>query len=71
MVDIAGPLTMYTIHFLQHLREFFNMTFKLDNPQQPEEGDADDAAGDRLPGANKVLMACVGIGYVNMSKRTN
>lgn len=59
---------MYTIHFLQHLREFFNVTFKLDNPESAEE-DNDDADG--LAGANKVLMACVGIGYINMNKRTN
>lgn len=72
---------MYTIHFLQHLREFFNMTFKLDNPRGSDDGDDEDGAGadgektvddgDHLPGANKVLMACVGIGYVNMNKRTN
>lgn len=68
-----GPLTVYTIHFLQHLREFFNMTFMLDNPQVADE-DAEESLGsasDNLPGANKVLLACVGIGYVNMNKRTN
>lgn len=67
-----GPLTVYTIHFLQHLREFFSITFKLDNPETAE--DAEEVGGDNddsLPGANKVLMACVGIGYVNMNKRTN
>lgn len=78
---LTGPLTMYTVHFLQHLREFFNMTFKLDNPQPRDEdkanGDSAEAetaaenADDHLPGASKVLMACVGIGYVNMNKRTN
>lgn len=70
---------MYTINFLQHLREFFNMTFKLDNPQTPDDDAVADEsltddraeASDRLPGANKVLMACIGIGYVNMNKRTN
>lgn len=58
---------MYTIHFLQHLREFFNVTFKLDNPETIAENDE----GDSLAGANKVLMVCVGIGYINMNKRTN
>lgn len=69
-------MSMYTINFLQHLREFFNMTFKLDNPQAPDEEAKPEGAetadtGDHLPGANKVLMACIGIGYVNMNKRTN
>lgn len=73
MFIFTGPITVYTIHFLQHLREFFNMTFKLDNPQAAEDEDAEGTGdlGDNLPGANKVLLACVGIGYVNMNKRTN
>lgn len=65
---ISGPLSDYTIHFLQHLYEFFAITFKLENPQSNDDGtDKDDA----LPGANKVLLTCVGIGYTNMNKRTN
>lgn len=63
-----GPLTVYTIHFLQHLRAFFSITFKLDNPEAANE---ENDGSDSLPGANKVLMACVGIGYINMNKRTN
>lgn len=63
---LTGPLSQYTIRFLQHLREFFNVTFKLENPQQ-EEDDSDD----EYEGANKVLMTCIGIGYTNINKRTN
>ncbi|XP_037028162.1 probable RNA 3'-terminal phosphate cyclase-like protein [Bradysia coprophila] len=65
---LVGPFTGYTIHFLQHLREFFSITFKLDNPKREIDEDEDD---DCLPGAKKVLMTCIGIGYVNMNKRTN
>lgn len=64
---LTGPLSQYTIRFLQHLREFFNVTFKLENPQQEEDADEDD----EYEGANKVLMTCIGIGYTNINKRTN
>lgn len=60
---ISGPLSTYTVHFLQHLRDFFSVTFKLENP------DADDDDEDDVRGAQKVLLTCVGIGYTNISKR--
>ncbi|XP_030378768.1 probable RNA 3'-terminal phosphate cyclase-like protein [Scaptodrosophila lebanonensis] len=60
---VTGPLSTYTVHFLQHLRDFFSITFKLENP----ELDEDDA--DEVRGAQKVLMTCVGIGYTNINKR--
>lgn len=31
-----GPLTIYTIHFLRHLKEFCGMTFQLDSTHHPE-----------------------------------
>lgn len=63
---LTGPLSQYTIRFLQNLREFFNITFKLENPQD-EGADSDD----EYEGSNKVLMTCIGIGYTNINKRTN
>lgn len=59
---LIGPLSQYTIYFLQHLREFFGITFKLENTL---DGDEDD---DEMSGSNKVFMTCVGIGYSNYSK---
>ncbi|ALC48555.1 Rtc1 [Drosophila busckii] len=59
---LTGALSTYTVHFLQHLRDFFSVTFKLENPEA--EDDEDDERG-----AQKVLMTCVGIGYTNISKR--
>lgn len=58
---LLGPLTEYTIAFLQNLREFFGITCKLENyrPDDDEE----------VVGSNKVLVTCVGIGYTNLSKR--
>ncbi|XP_054730729.1 probable RNA 3'-terminal phosphate cyclase-like protein [Anastrepha obliqua] len=61
---LTGPLSTYTIHFLQNLRDFFSITFKLENPESDDQDDA-------MPGAQKVLMTCVGIGYTNISKRVN
>lgn len=60
---VSGPLSTYTVHFLQHLRDFFSITFKLENPE------ADEDEQDDMRGAQKVLMTCVGIGYTNISKR--
>lgn len=59
---LLGPLSSYTISFLQHLREFFGVTFKLENYAPQEE--------ESVPGANKIVATCVGIGYTNISKRT-
>ncbi|KAL5282589.1 RCL1.2 family protein [Megaselia abdita] len=60
---LVGPLSQYSIHFLQHLRDFFSITFKLENPEDDED--------DSIPGFTKVLMTCVGINYTNISKRVN
>lgn len=60
---LVGPLSQYTINFLQHLRDFFSITFKLENPDEDE--------GDSIAGSTKVLMTCVGINYTNISKRVN
>lgn len=74
---LTGPLSQNTIHFLQHLREFFGITFKLENARKSAEGndevdneednnfdDDDDASG-----SNKVMLTCVGINYSNVSKK--
>lgn len=31
-----GPLTIYTVHFLRHLKEFCGLTFELDSSAHPE-----------------------------------
>ncbi|KAI8437143.1 hypothetical protein MSG28_010492 [Choristoneura fumiferana] len=62
---VVGPLSDYTIGFLQHLKEFFGVMFKLE-VLRTDDDDSDDEAAP----AQRVKMTCVGIGYVNMSKRT-
>ncbi|KAJ8927946.1 hypothetical protein NQ314_019579 [Rhamnusium bicolor] len=59
---VTGPLSEYSIWFLRHLKEFFGVTFKLDDYDSDEETSG--------TGSQKVLLTCVGIGYTNISKRT-
>jgi RNA 3'-terminal phosphate cyclase-like protein len=62
---VTGPLTDYTVHFLRHLRDFFEVVFKLEKFGGPDE------EYDNLNmGADKVLLTCVGVGFTNLSKRT-
>ena len=67
---VTGPLSNYTVHFLRHLKDFFQTVFKLetflDDPSQQQSPD-----GEELKmGAEKVVATCVGIGYTNLAKRT-
>uniref|UniRef100_A0A673WV71 RNA 3'-terminal phosphate cyclase-like protein n=2 Tax=Salmo trutta TaxID=8032 RepID=A0A673WV71_SALTR len=56
---LLGHLSPYTIEFLRHTRDFFQMMFKIET-QKPSE--------DERKGGDKVLMTCVGAGYTNISK---
>ena len=58
---VTGPLSNYTIAFLRHLKDVFNVTFKLENVVNED---------DLKLGADKVKLTCVGIGFTNLSKRT-
>lgn len=69
-----GPLSDYTINFLQHLKEFFGCTFKLEIFQgagdaESSNDDDDDDENERPPGSQKVVLTCIGIGYSNISKK--
>ncbi|XP_029940118.1 RNA 3'-terminal phosphate cyclase-like protein isoform X2 [Salarias fasciatus] len=56
---LLGPLSPYTIEFLRHIRDFFQIMFKLE-VQKPLE--------DERKGGDKVLVTCVGAGYSNINK---
>ncbi|XP_040565274.1 RNA 3'-terminal phosphate cyclase-like protein [Lepeophtheirus salmonis] len=60
---VTGPLSDYTVHFLRHLRDFFQMTFKLETFE-------DEESEDLKMGADKVVLTCVGTGFSNIAKRT-
>ncbi|TSL28227.1 RNA 3'-terminal phosphate cyclase-like protein [Bagarius yarrelli] len=56
---LLGPLSPYTIEFLRHIRDFFQIMFKIEQ----QKGDEDERKG-----GDKVLMTCVGAGYTNINK---
>ncbi|XP_019752901.1 RNA 3'-terminal phosphate cyclase-like protein isoform X2 [Hippocampus comes] len=56
---LLGPLSPYTIEFLRHIRDFFQIMFKIE-VRKPLE--------DERKGGDKVLMTCVGVGYSNLNK---
>ncbi|XP_068190758.1 RNA 3'-terminal phosphate cyclase-like protein isoform X1 [Antennarius striatus] len=56
---LLGTLSPYTIEFLRHIRDFFQVMFKIET-QKPLE--------DERKGGDKVLMTCVGVGYSNINK---
>ncbi|XP_039255608.2 RNA 3'-terminal phosphate cyclase-like protein [Styela clava] len=59
---MVGSLTDYTIELLRHIRDFFQVMFKLETKTFDH-----DEKGGRM-GGDKVIMTCVGIGYSNISK---
>ena len=68
---VTGPLSPYTVQCLRHVRDFMDLTFKLEtfNNKEDDMGDEDD---DNLKlGADKVMLTCVGTGYTNMNKKTS
>ncbi|KAG7308382.1 hypothetical protein JYU34_005579 [Plutella xylostella] len=67
---VVGPLSDYTISFLQHLKEFFGVMFKLEVERREDDEESDDDDDDAVATAQKIKMTCVGIGYINISKRT-
>ncbi|KAG7264398.1 hypothetical protein CRUP_025003 [Coryphaenoides rupestris] len=58
---LLGPLSPYTVQFLRHIRDFFQIMFKME-VKPPLE--------DERKGGDKVLMTCVGVGFSNISKVT-
>ena len=68
---VLGPLSNYTVHFLRHLKDSFQVVFKLEtfnaSPTEESENDLDEELN---MGANKVVATCVGVGFTNLSKRT-
>lgn len=71
---MLGPLTTQAMYMLRHIRDFFSVSFKIDE-YQPEDMDDDDSddedkqeAKKRLTGADKIVLTCVGTGFVNFSK---
>jgi len=62
---VVGPLSPYTVQCLRHVRDFMELTFKLETQHREEEEDKELQLG-----ADKVVLTCVGLGYSNLNKRT-
>uniref|UniRef100_A0A8C4R9H0 RNA 3'-terminal phosphate cyclase-like protein n=1 Tax=Eptatretus burgeri TaxID=7764 RepID=A0A8C4R9H0_EPTBU len=58
---LTGPLTDHSVALLQHIRDFFSLTFHLDEQKATEN--------DLRRGDDKVFLTCVGLGFTNLSKR--
>eukprot|EP00095_Tigriopus_kingsejongensis_P008925 maker-scaffold199_size265817-snap-gene-0.14 protein:Tk08925 transcript:maker-scaffold199_size265817-snap-gene-0.14-mRNA-1 annotation:"rna 3 -terminal phosphate cyclase-like protein" len=61
---VSGPLSNYSIQFLRHIKDFFELRFKL------ETHDSEEKEEELRFGCDKVMLTCQGTGYVNLSKRT-
>ncbi|KAL0119465.1 hypothetical protein PUN28_007749 [Cardiocondyla obscurior] len=55
---VMGPLTSAMIQFLRDMRDFFGVTFKIEQIKKEKEA------------SSEVCLTCLGIGYTNLSKRT-
>jgi len=64
---VTGPLSVSSIYFLRHIKDFFQTTFKIDN-EQIGKGAAEDEEELLLGDENKVNLTCVGVGYANINK---
>jgi len=61
---VVGPLSPYSVQCLRHVRDFMDLTFKLETYVNQDEEDL------KL-GADKVVLTCVGIGHTNLNKKTS
>jgi len=62
---MVGPLSPYTVQCLRHVRDFMDLTFKLETLVREDEEDRT-----LRMGADKVVLTCVGVGFTNLSKRS-
>lgn len=61
---VFGPLTTYSIQFLRHLKDFFQVVFKLESKFSDDENVVEKDEYTR------VLLTCVGFGFFNLNKAT-
>ncbi|CAL1530335.1 unnamed protein product [Lymnaea stagnalis] len=66
----TGELTPYTIQFLRHIRDFFQVTFSIKVDKRPvvPSTDENEEEEELKLGADKLILTCVGVGYANVSK---
>jgi RNA 3'-terminal phosphate cyclase-like protein len=62
-----GPLSPYTIQLLRHIKEFLELTFKLESSQSNTDYN-EDIENEYKTGSKKIIATCIGIGFTNLSK---
>ena len=59
---IIGTMTDNTVAMLRHLRDFFGVICNLEH-YRPE------VDSEIVPGDKKILITCLGVGFVNLNRR--
>ena len=59
---VTFHLFVFRIQYLRHIRDFFQVLFKVDQQQPTEEEE------DLRLGGEKLILTCVGVGFSNVSK---
>ncbi|XP_066916012.1 RNA 3'-terminal phosphate cyclase-like protein [Clytia hemisphaerica] len=62
---MMGTLTPYTIQMMRHMKDFFNLMYKIDKVRSPQTAaEADSGRGSD----QKYIVSCMGVGFTNLSK---
>lgn len=60
---MMGTLTPYTVQFMRHMKDFFNLMYKIDKVRQNPNSE------DRAQGSEqKYIVTCMGVGFTNLNK---
>ncbi|XP_057301904.1 RNA 3'-terminal phosphate cyclase-like protein [Hydractinia symbiolongicarpus] len=59
---LLGELTPYTIQFLRHMKDFFNIMYKIELMKKDTEEESFRGSHE------KYIVSCMGVGYTNLSK---
>ncbi|EGT38094.1 hypothetical protein CAEBREN_32188 [Caenorhabditis brenneri] len=62
---LYGPLPMYSVHCLRHLKQFFEIEFKMEEYQKIQKNEDADL---RTGSSDKAMITAVGVGYSNLNK---
>ncbi|EFP07606.1 hypothetical protein CRE_26461 [Caenorhabditis remanei] len=62
---LYGPLPMYSVHTLRHLKQFFEIEFKMEDYRKVQKEDEADL---RTGSLDKAMITAVGVGYSNLNK---
>ena len=60
-----GPLSPYSIQLFRHIKTFVELSFKLETKKTETSQDFEE---EYKKGSGKVIAACIGIGFTNLSK---